>query len=326
MLHHRIHASHYVRRVFALLSVTRFYYGSFCCLSSRVDRLDQLGVDRPWTRRRFDCTPPWCHWAALGARCCIGLRFSRCRYDRPLAPHEQNRATLFPIRGLPHPAWVWIKVCDPAQGASVMLMPRVARWQCLNPRCKQQTFGSRLPKIAAPYSQRTRRVVDLAHTAGGRPAERLMARLGAPQSKDTLLRSLKRDAKKQAEPARVVGVDDWSWGKGNTYGTLMVDLERHLVLDVLPDRSAGTTASWLACRPPVEIVSRDRYCLCAEGAAQVHYRRAKSQIASICYKIFDTRSNSSSPGPQADKSNSSNSRSWVLRKRPGSSTVMGHRR
>jgi hypothetical protein len=60
------------------------------------------------------------------------------------------------------------------------------------------TFGGRVPQVVAPYSRRTRRIVDLAHVlahaAGGRPAERLMVRLGAPQSKDTLLRSLKRAA------------------------------------------------------------------------------------------------------------------------------------
>jgi transposase len=67
-----------------------------------------------------------------------------------------------------------------------------------------------------------------------------MARLGAPQSKDTLLRSLKRGVNKHAPaaPVHVVGVDDWSWRKGSTYGTIMVDLERREVLDVLPDRSA----------------------------------------------------------------------------------------
>ena len=151
---------------------------------------------------------------------------------------------------------------------------RVPRWRCLNPGCSRKTFGDRLPQIVPPYGRRTRRVVELArvlaHAAGGRPAGRLMARLGMPQSKDTLLRSLKCGVNKQASGAsvRVVGVDDWSWRKGSTYGTIMVDLERREVLDVLEDRSAGSTASWLACHPTIEIVSRDRCGLYAQGAAQ----------------------------------------------------------
>ena len=67
-----------------------------------------------------------------------------------------------------------------------------------------------------------------------------MARLGVPQSKDTLLRALKRGVRNRAgaAPVRVVGIDDWSWRKGTTYGTIVVDLERREVLDILQDRSA----------------------------------------------------------------------------------------
>ena len=151
---------------------------------------------------------------------------------------------------------------------------RVIRWRCLNPSCAQKTFGHRLPQIVAPYGRRTRRVVDLArllaHTAGGRPAGRLMTCLGVPQSKDTLLRSLKRGVENQtpAAPVRVLGLDDWSWRKGSTYGTIMVDLERRVVLDILQDRSADTTAGWLEERPAVEMVSCDRCGLYALGAAR----------------------------------------------------------
>lgn len=86
-----------------------------------------------------------------------------------------------------------------------------------------------------------------------------MKRLGLPQSDDTMLRSLKRQTANRGDPApvRVIGIDGWSWLKGTTYGTIMVDLERREVLDVVADRSADGTAAWLACRPEVAIVSRD---------------------------------------------------------------------
>jgi len=118
-----------------------------------------------------------------------------------------------------------------------------------------------------------------------------MARPGAPHSKDTLLRSLKRGVNKQAPaaPVHVVGVDDWSWRKGSTYETIMVDLKRREVLDVLPDRSAKSTASWLARRPAIEIVSRDRCDLylyaqgTAEGAPQA------SQVADRFHLLQNRR-------------------------------------
>jgi transposase len=48
----------------------------------------------------------------------------------------------------------------------------------------------------------------------------------------------------------------------------VVDLERREVVDVLHDRSAKTTAAWLAKHPTVGIVSRDRCGLYAQAARQ----------------------------------------------------------
>ena len=75
-----------------------------------------------------------------------------------------------------------------------------------------------------------------------------MTRLGLPQSDDTILRNLKRYAadRRAGATVRVVGIDDWSWRKGSSYGTIIVDLERREVVDVLSDRSAEATARWLS--------------------------------------------------------------------------------
>ena len=162
----------------------------------------------------------------------------------------------------------------PNQGATVELRLKLARWRCCNLRCERQTFVNHLPEIAPPFARRTRRVIELAllfaHATGGRPAERLMRRLGVPQSDDTLLRSLKRHVAdhRGAASVRALGIDDWSWRKGSSYGTIMVDLERREVLDVLADRSADGTAKWLAHHPEVEVVSRDRCGLYAQGAVR----------------------------------------------------------
>src|SRR5450631_833578 len=105
---------------------------------------------------------------------------------------------------------------------------------------------------------------------GGRPSERLMMRLGTPVSDTTILRSLKGHARFRSanDAVRVAGVDDWAWRKGANYGTIIVDLERRRVVDLLADRSAETTAGWLKDHPEVEVVSRDRAGLYAEAARQ----------------------------------------------------------
>jgi len=95
-----------------------------------------------------------------------------------------------------------------------------------------------------------------------------MRRLGLPQGDDRILRYLKRHAASSKTPLRVVGIDDWSWLKGSRYGTIVVDLERHEVVDVIHDRSAKTMAAWLEKNPTIEIVSRDRWGLYAQAARQ----------------------------------------------------------
>ncbi len=159
----------------------------------------------------------------------------------------------------------------PAQGAAVRLRLKLARWRCVNLDCARRTFGDRSPAVAQPYARRTDRVAELArlvtHMAGGRPGGRLMTRIGAPQSKDTLLRALKRNVRPRAcaTPVRVIGIDDWSWRKGAAYGTILVDLERREVLDILRDRSAESTSNRLRSHPSIEMVSRDRCGLYAQG-------------------------------------------------------------
>lgn len=95
-----------------------------------------------------------------------------------------------------------------------------------------------------------------------------------PVSDTTILAGLRKYTRARSESGvlassvRVAGVDDWAWRKGHKYGTIIVDLERRAVVDVLADRSAATTANWFKYHPNVEVVSRDRAGLYAEAARE----------------------------------------------------------
>ena len=97
-----------------------------------------------------------------------------------------------------------------------------------------------------------------------------MKRLGMPVSDTTILRSLKEHARARSDSGavHVAGIDDWASRKGTNYGTIIVDLERRQVVDLLADRSAASTASWFMDHPEVEVVSRDRAGLYAESGRQ----------------------------------------------------------
>src|SRR3984885_8803350 len=164
-----------------------------------------------------------------------------------------------------------------AQGAPVIVNAHLARWRCRNQRCDRRIFTERLPGLAAPFARRTARLAGivrlLGHSAGGRPSERLMRRLGMPVSDTTILAGLRKHARARSESSavaavHVAGVDDGAGRKGSNYGTLIVDLEHRVVVDVLADRSAATTASWFRDHPEVEMVSRDRAGLYAEAARE----------------------------------------------------------
>ena len=162
----------------------------------------------------------------------------------------------------------------PVQGQVVKIKLALNRWQCRHRNCKRRTFTDLLPKIALPHARRTVRMAEIVglvgHSMGGRPGEHLMRRLGMPTSDDTILRQLKRNAppSTQGRNIRVVGIDDWSWRRSTRYGTIMVDLERRAVVDVLDDRSVESAKAWLRDRPSIEIVSRDRCGLYAQAARE----------------------------------------------------------
>jgi hypothetical protein len=66
----------------------------------------------------------------------------------------------------------------------------------------------------------------------------------------------------------VIGIDEWSRRKGSDFGSIIVDLERRQVIDVLPDRAASSVEAWMRNHPGIEYVVRDRDGLYAEGAAK----------------------------------------------------------
>ncbi|MFF5015101.1 transposase [Streptomyces sp. NPDC001165] len=101
----------------------------------------------------------------------------------------------------------------------------------------------------------------------GRAGARIARVLGVPVSRSTVLRLVDALPDPEVPAPRVVGVDEYATRKGHHYGTVLVDIESRRPVDPLPDQEASSLAAWLADRPGVEAVCRDRAPFFTEGAA-----------------------------------------------------------
>ncbi len=150
----------------------------------------------------------------------------------------------------------------PCGGRRVTLTLTVRKFVCRTPNGPRKIFTERLPELVQSYARMTNRLLEALQTLGfatcGEVGERLTPKLGMGVSGPTLLRRMRTVSIPPPKAVRVLGIDDWAWKKGQTYGTILVDLELRRPIELLPDRSTETAQAWLRAHPEVDIVSRDR--------------------------------------------------------------------
>jgi len=151
----------------------------------------------------------------------------------------------------------------PLGGRRVELSILTRRFWCDGVLCGRRIFCERFDdSVLARYSRRTQRLETIVHhlglALGGRPAASFADRLMIPVSKDTLLRVVRRRVTAHDDTLTVIGIDDFAFRRGQTYGTIVCDLERRRPVVLLPDRALNTSRAWLAEHPTISVVARDR--------------------------------------------------------------------
>jgi transposase len=164
----------------------------------------------------------------------------------------------------------------PCCGQQIGLQLTVRKFFCQNPQCQRKIFTERLPTFVEPWAQMTLRLGQALQAIGlstsGSLGARLSLRLGIATSWMTILRHILRLPEALNVTVTVLGVDDFSFKRGRKFGTILVDLSTHQVIDLLPERSSESAGAWMRGHPEIRYVSRDRgkdyATACREGAPQ----------------------------------------------------------
>ena len=204
-----------------------------------------------------------CYVDDTTAQVTLRVRSTQTSAPCPLCATPSRRIHSDYGRTLADLPWAQYRVC---------LQLRVRKWLCRNRACPRRIFTERLPPVAAPWARRTlrlaQRLVALGMALGGKAGRRLGQQWDLAVSRNTLLRGLRRQPAPSFPTPRVLGVADFALRKRQTYGTILVDLERRQPVALLSDRTADTLAQWLREHPGVQVIARDRSSTYAQGARQ----------------------------------------------------------
>src|SRR5258708_4108065 len=164
----------------------------------------------------------------------------------------------------------------PCMGKQVRLLLSVRKFFCEAATCCRKIFVERLSPFIAPWARVTARLFELVQViglaTGGMLGVRVTNEAGIKTSWKTVIRRIMALPEKPVEQVLEVGIDDFSLRRGRKFGSILVDMQSHEAIDVLPDRKAETVKVWLQEHPEIQKVSRDRggeYASAArEGAPQ----------------------------------------------------------
>ncbi len=141
------------------------------------------------------------------------------------------------------------------------ILLKTRKFKCENQRCNRKVFSEQTPYVLR-YSRRTKRVSKILDSLSieltGKLGSILSKQLLITVSKSTITRIVHSQQLPSVIQPKVLGVDDFAYRKGRSYGTILIDMETSRPIDILPSREGKELKKWLSKYPDVKIVTRDR--------------------------------------------------------------------
>ena len=155
-------------------------------------------------------------------------------------------------------------------GRHLELKLLVRKWICPEASCSRHIFAERFPELVQRYARMTNRLIKALQSVGvitnGADAAQIASSFGVPTTAKTIIRRVLQLPLPSEGVVRKVGIDEWAWKKGQRYGTILVDLQKRRVVQLLGDRSVETSKAWLRKHAEIDLVARDRSKIFREAA------------------------------------------------------------
>jgi transposase len=164
-------------------------------------------------------------------------------------------------------------IADVAFGErNLVLKLLVRKWICPEASCSRHIFAERFPEFVQRYARMTDRLIKALQSVGvltnGVDAAQIASSFGVPTTDKSIIRRVLQLPLPSEGEVHKVAIDEWAWKKGHDYGTILVDLEKRRVVQLLAEHSVETSKAWLRKHPEIDLVSRDRGKMFRDAATE----------------------------------------------------------
>ena len=150
----------------------------------------------------------------------------------------------------------------PITDTPVSIHLNMRKFYCPNKDCKRKIFseqpGSEISRYARMTGRVNLRLENVLIETSCRKGSKLSEIIRTPVSPSKALRMIHSLPMKATGEIKTLGVDDWAYRRGVSYGTILVNMDTGKPIDILSGRDGKELKVWLKSHPEIQHICRDR--------------------------------------------------------------------